>query len=339
MPAAVAEPLLTPEDFAGLVIRTASSDIQVEGLQAMGAEPTTEGHPADGEGVDAVETMWWTYQEQSQYEYAPFVTGNAILWPKTVVLFANADTLAGLDDDERGWVIDAAADAVAWSAEHADDAEAGHMAAACERITRIATATEEQLTALREATEPVYEAMRADDALAATLARIEELVADAPATPSAAVPAGCEYTPGDENRPPPTAPAVDAEPGDSGDLPLGTYRYAVTVEELRNAGLSAGDAEYNAGVFTWTLAEGEWSYEHVPEVPEAVGDNLSCSGVYDVQGDRATFVTTEQVDGGDCFPPSWSARWSAGDDMLIWSEVTLNEFSIMFHGGGWQRID
>jgi TRAP-type C4-dicarboxylate transport system substrate-binding protein len=336
MPAAAAGPLLAREDFTGLVVRTVASEIQVQGLQALGGEPTTAGHAVDEEGVDAVETMWWTYQANHQYEYVPFVTHNVVLWPRTVVLFAHTGALQDLGDEARGWITDAAAYAVAWSAEHADDAVAGHIDTACEGATRIATATEDQLAQLRAAAEPVYEALREDGSLATILSRIERIVDDLPEDEPPDVPDGCAYVPGDEDRVlQPTEP-VDG-PGASGLLPEGVYRYAVSVEELQDAGYSRADAENNAGVFTWTLVGGKWTYEQEPEVPDAVAFT-TCAGTYDVRDDSATFATGTVVTGGDCAPPSWIARFTVDGDSLSWTGVSAPGFELVFAPEPWERI-
>ena len=46
----------------------------------------------------------------------------------------------------------------------------------------------------------------------------------------------------------------------------------------------------NAGVWTWTLADGRWRYEVQPtvqEAPEGFAGN-TCEGYYDVHGTRST---------------------------------------------------
>jgi TRAP-type C4-dicarboxylate transport system substrate-binding protein len=336
MPAAVAEPLLTPEDFSGLVMRTASSLIQVEALRALRADPTTQGHPADREGVDGVETMWWTYEANHQYDYAPFITRNAVLWPRTVALFANSETLDGLDEDLRGWIDEAADEAVVWSTEHAADEEAGQIEAACRGGARVATATDDQLADLRAAVEPVYRSLRADETLGDTLDRIEALVADVARPDLSPLPSGCAYSPGDEVGVP-AQPTAEPGAGESGSLPEGVYRYAVSVGELRDAGFSRNDAEFNAGVYTWTLADGEWSHELEPEVPDAV-EFTTCGGTYDVRDQTVTFTTTTEVAGGDCAPPSWIARFSVDGDSLVWTVQSFPGFDLLFAPAPWQRI-
>ena len=43
------------------------------------------------------------------------------------------------------------------------------------------------------------------------------------------------------------------------------------------------------------------------------------------------------VEGGDCAPPTWSARWSFRKDALTWSDVSVKDFGIVF-AGEWQKI-
>lgn len=49
--------------------------------------------------------------------------------------------------------------------------------------------------------------------------------------------------------------------------PAPIYRIAFTREELLAHGVSANDAQNNAGVVTWTLRNGSWSYVAKPAVP------------------------------------------------------------------------
>ena len=125
-----------------------------------------------------------------------------------------------------------------------------------------------QLADLRSAAEPVYAVMRADQAQADMLARIEDWSPDSTAEPLAELPDGCAYQPGDENRPPPQSDPVTG-PGRTGDLP-------------RAAIASRGRwSSWSRRVPTWTRyrptpastrgpwPRGKWGYEQAPEVPEA----------------------------------------------------------------------
>ena len=142
MPAAAANPVRTPAEFHGLRVGTFGSEIQSEGLAALGAEPVRLSFPRPPEinTVDGVETSWTTYVATGQYETMPFITANAVLWPRSVALFANSERLAALDEDARGWIQQAANDATAWSLLHAGDREQDEMNRACAFGAKVVTA-------------------------------------------------------------------------------------------------------------------------------------------------------------------------------------------------------
>jgi TRAP-type transport system periplasmic protein len=341
-PAGASKPLLSPGDFKGLRFGTFGSDVQSQGIKALGAEPTTLSHPRPPEtdGLGGLETMWSTYQSNAQYGFMPFITGNAALWPRTVAIFANSKRLRELGATARGWIESAATDASVWSTAHAGDTAAGIMQRVCGFGARIATATPAQLAALRRAAEPAYASMRNDPTLAPTLVRIETLLRSTPPPTPVAVPASCAYQPGDEQRTTSTPPVLTG-PGRPGALRPGIYRLAFTVEELLANGLTERDARNNAGVWTWTLGAGRWSYDWKAAVSDLSGPGVYtvCQGWYDLQNDAASFTTTtKEADGGDCGPPTWSARWSATDKLLTWRAVNIPDFAYLFSGKPWQRI-
>jgi TRAP-type C4-dicarboxylate transport system substrate-binding protein len=341
MPAAATRPLLTPADFGGLRFGTVASTVQMQGLRALGAQPVTIAfsRPPDTDGLGGLETMWWTYQANAQYAWMPFVTANAVLWPRTVAIFANTEHLGRLDRRTRDWVARAGADASTWSTVHASDQVSDQIQQVCGLGLRVATATRVQVDALRAAAEPVYASLRADPALAKTLTRIQVLVRSADQAATTPVPAACTYHPGDEERVAPPERALPG-PGRPGNLPQGSYRYALSVDELLAHGSSQHDAENNAGVLTWTLQAGRWHYVAKPAISglNRPGAYTTCEGWYDVQGETAWFTTTTKDSGGDCAPPTWSARWTAQGRTLSWTAVSVADFAYGWAGKPWQRI-
>jgi hypothetical protein len=283
--------------------------------------------------------MWWTYAANHQNDFMPFVTGNVVLWPRTVAIFANTKRLAAIDQTTRGWLEQAAADAQAWSAVHAADLVPTQLAEPCSKGLRIATATPAQLQALRAAAEPAYTWLRRDPALAKTLDRIQAIVTSTQPEPAPSVPDRCAYHPGDENRLP-KPERVLTGPGQAGTLPQGTYRYAVGVDDLLGQGLTQEDAENNAGVGDWTLKAGRWhsvSKPALPNVPHYPSNPL-CEGWYDVRGDTAWFTTTSRYPDGDCAPATWSARWTTNGRTLTWTAVSPADFAHYWAVKPWQRV-
>jgi len=320
---------------------TVASTVQMRGLRALGAEPVTVTHqrPPETDGLGGLETMWWTYEANGQYAWMPFVTANAVLWPRTVAIFANTEHLGRLDRTTRDWVARAAADASTWSADHASDQVPRQIQQVCGLGTRIATATRAQVDALRAAAEPAYASLRADPELAKTLTRIEALVRSVGPTVATPVPAACTYRAGDEARIAPPGRTLTG-PGAPGDLPQRTYRYASSVDELLAHGSSQEGAENNAGVFTWTLQAGRWHYVAKPAISGLgrPGAYTTCEGWYDVQGATAWFTTTTTYEDGDCAPAAWSAGWTVRGRTLSWTAVSVADFAYVWAGKPWQRI-
>jgi TRAP-type C4-dicarboxylate transport system substrate-binding protein len=335
IPAAAGGPLLAPTDFTGLRFHSVNSVIQAEALRALGAQPDTGPLPEDMSEFDAAETMWQTYQARAQYEYLPFLTGNAPLWPRTMVIFANTKRLTTLDARSRGWLTKAAAESTQWSAAHAADGVKAEMTRACSFGARIAATTPDQLIALRRAVEPVYARLRARPGAAELLIRVQRIVdATGPVEP-VSVPPACAYRPGDESRKSIHVPALSA-PGRAGALPAATYRVSFTTADLTRHGLTSDGAAQNAGVWTWTLGGGSWSW--VLKAVDANAEIVSCEGWYDVRGSRAIFTTTSRYAFGDCAPPTWSARWKVDNDRLQWTDENVADFAYLFAGRPWQRI-
>jgi TRAP-type C4-dicarboxylate transport system substrate-binding protein len=337
-PVGIAKPLLQPSDFTGLTFQTFASGAQSDALTALGAAPTSAPVrlAANGGHLGGFESMWWTYQVQSYADFAPYVSANVDLWPRSYVIFASSAALDRLDAQARTWVRTAATDAATWSTVHALDAQDTQVANACRAGARVATATPEQLASLRKAAEPVYAALRADPALGSTLTRIETLVSGAAPDAPITVPAGCTYAAGEESRRPAPARLLTAA-GSSGQLPQGVYRYSNTVADLTAHGVDDHDALINAGVFTWTLSGGRWHLQQVP-VDSSV-TMTTCDGYYDVHGSTVAFTTTTVYSGGDCSPRTWTARWQSTGGGLAWSAISVEDpFTAIWAPRAWRKI-
>ena len=102
------------------------------------------------------------------------------------------------------------------------------------------------IAAFRTAEAPVYAALEADPATKRAMAMIRELAAG---TSSATVMA-CE-------------PVIDVSTlvPDGGDLPNGIYRVEYPDDYLKSWGLNLSDANYNHGLWTYTLEDGHWTID------------------------------------------------------------------------------
>lgn len=137
-------------------------------------------------------------------------------------------------------------------------------------------------------------------------------------------------------------PTPRTGPGSPGDLPAGSYRYQLTHDEIVQ-GLGLGDtfAEANAGIWTWTLADGKWSYEVKldGELPPGFAGNY-CEGYYDVHGGRVDFTTVTVYPSGDCASKTWLADWQQTDQGLQMDVVTDGaDLDFLFGAKQWERID
>lgn len=338
VPAGVSHPMLAPEDFAGQRFATVASDAQSAGLAALGAIPTQRPirEVAATEGLGGFETMPWTYDVNRYDDIAPYLTANVHLWPRSYVIFAGMAAMRRLDGTERHWVQQAATEAAAWSAVHAADQQPAEIASICLASGRFATATPDQLVALRRAVQPVYDRLQADPSQRATLARLEQLTAAAGPDRPTTVPTGCALRPGEKIVRPVSAEPL-TRPGRPGRLPQGSFRYALSAGFLTAQHLGSQDVSDNAGVFTWTLQSGRWHYRQVPADPSG-SHQLTCEGFYDVQGDTVSFTTTTVLTGGECAPPTWTARWRASGRSLTWSAVSVADFAVVWAPRPWQQV-
>ena len=345
-PAGAEEPLLEADTFVDLAFGIMPSNVQSAAMTALGArvKAMSVPYPPGTDGLEGLETMWHTYLGTGQSRFMPFVTANAVLWPRTTVLVANTDALDDLSSEDRDVVTHAASEAAHWSLEHADDDVADEMARACEGGVRIATASHEQIAGMVKATRPVYAVMRAEPEQAALLTRIERLVRGVGQPEPIDVPEGCAYQPGDEDHLAVRAlPAPLPGPGQPGDLPAGSYRYTLTEQEITDGvDVSPETAVANAGVWTWTLDDGRWFYELKPtsqEIPEGFSGN-TCEGYYDVHGDQVDFTTVTVYASGECASKTWKADWRETENGLAMDVTTdADDLDFLFGAKPWDRID
>lgn len=99
-------------------------------------------------------------------------------------------------------------------------------------------------------------------------------------------------------------------------------------------------ADANAGIWTWTLGGGEWSYEVKldGDLPPGYAGNY-CEGYYDVHGDRVDFTTVTVYPSGDCASKTWLARWRQTDQGLQMDVIAdWVGYDFLFGSKEWQRV-
>jgi TRAP-type C4-dicarboxylate transport system substrate-binding protein len=339
-PVGVSKPLLSPDDFQGITFQTFPSGAQQDAIRALGATPTTDASQriSVSSAVGGLESMWWTIAANSLTIGAHYVSGNVGLWPRTTVLFANPAALARLDPQAREWVNRAASDASDWSTIHAMDGQQHEVVQACHEQALIAMSSPEQLSALRAAAEPVYAELAADPGQRRTLEHVEQLVAAAEPDPPIEIPDGCAYHPGE----PPDAFVSESSAltaaGSPGSLPPGVYRVNLTQDFLLSQGATGEEAFNNAGVWTWTIGNGEWHFKIEP-IDASVG-LLDCAGYYDARGNVASFTRVTSYSYGECAPIQWAATWCGTTDALTWSGLSIDDdlWDSIFVSQTWKKI-
>jgi hypothetical protein len=142
-----------------------------------------------------------------------------------------------------------------------------------------------------------------------------------------------------------------AGPGRPGDLPPGTYRYTLTRPELLAQGLASDDAEAEAGIWTWRLGNGRWSYRLQSFAQRPAGcdqetpsrhcglrySGTHCAGYYDVVGHQVEFTTLTVYATGQCAPSIWFATWSqAGDRLQMPNHIYGGGY--LFDAKPWDRV-
>jgi TRAP-type C4-dicarboxylate transport system substrate-binding protein len=328
--ASVGEPLLSPDDFAGTLLRVPASATTYAFFEALGATPddvtANDAAIASGE-VDGVETSFALLG--SEWPTAT-VTGNLPLWPKVNSLVVNAERFDSLPARTREALERAATATRDWAIDTTPGV-AEEAAAFCESGRAVVLASSDDLMAIEQATAAVLVDLRRDEDTGAIIEAIESIAAegDFPA-PQVAECDGETAGAGGLDEP-------LTAPGDPGDLPAGSYRVELTPDYLRAIGLSEDDVYINAGVYTWTFEGGRWSRVDQP-LNENVGNN-SCEGFYDVDGSRFAASAATKPGRGECAPTLWSATWTLNGDTLTWTDVDPPGYALYFTGeSGWQRI-
>jgi TRAP-type C4-dicarboxylate transport system substrate-binding protein len=131
-------PLLSPEDFAGLNIRTTPSGISYALIEALGGTPMF-----DIGGYEGAESG---LLQGASLSGRPIATGNVVFFPKFQVLFANGGAFERLSDEQQSVLRDAAA-ATQQKAIAEHPREAAAAAQWCADGGTIVLASEEQLAA------------------------------------------------------------------------------------------------------------------------------------------------------------------------------------------------
>jgi TRAP-type C4-dicarboxylate transport system substrate-binding protein len=278
-PFAADKPLLGPADWQGTAFRVYNSPIQTETIKALGATPVNLGFSWVDEvrtkKLQGIEFDIAQYVQNGDTTEVGNVTANVVLWPKVYVLSFSQRRFDALSEQQRGWIRQAADQAVNASV-HATYDETTPARALCSVGVRFAWASSAQMTAMRTRVQPVLDRLAADPSSGPLLKEIEAIATKYPQPVVPDVPADC--------RRGTSAPApASTVPTQKSPLPDGIYRQHVTVPDVEAAGLSNNDGWSG----TWTMTVRHATYE------------VRCRPIADPGKDCGNFVADAPVEVGD----------------------------------------
>jgi TRAP-type C4-dicarboxylate transport system substrate-binding protein len=190
-PFGLRHPLLRPSDFAGKTLGVQESRVADETLNALGARsvrlPITRVNVARYDGLEQrISTIAAWYSGHGGY-----VSANVNLWPRPLVLFANARVFASLTAIQRRALYQAAPGLIHAQTSHvvALDRESGGNICRAASVT-LQTAAAGDLAQLRAAVQPVYSDLQRDPATRRAITDIEQLKRGSPPAPPDAI-GGC----------------------------------------------------------------------------------------------------------------------------------------------------
>ena len=279
--------LVAPADWSGRRIGHAGGDQIARSLRALGARPRIIVSSGEFVGFDGVESHITSIAGNGYHHEAPYLTGNVVLWPRPLVLFAgDGVTRAQLAVLQRA--ARAAAPAVVDDLRDSDEERLGVI---CRQDLKLSFASTGALAQTRQAFRPVYASLERGAATRKTLARIEQ-IASSLGQPSEAVSCG-----GDE--PPPSAAAI----------PDGTYEVTVTPQDALRAGVARDDPIVKQGITHNTLELDKGNF-----TLESDKDPDGWEGTYSVYRDR---ITVTGIDG-----VTMTARWSFEHGRLRFEDIS-----------------
>ena len=291
LPGPLRRPLATrrlgaPADWSGMRIGHAGGEQIARSLRALGARPRIIVSSGEFAGFDGVESHITSIAGNGYHHEAPYLTGNVVLWPRPLVLFAGESVtraqLALLRRAAR-----AAAPAVVDDLRDSDEERLGVI---CRQDLKLSFASTGALAQMRQAFRPVYGSLERDAATRATLARIDR-IASSLGEPVEAV--SCD------DQAPPSAAAI----------PEGTYKVTITPRDALRAGIAPDDPFVRAGVTHVTLDLQGGNF-----VLQSDKDPDGWEGTYSVYRDR---VTVTGIDGSEL-----TARWLFGHGRLRFEDIS-----------------
>ena len=299
----IADPFVTPDDFADAVVGTSGGELAKQTFRTLGAIPKQVPTPTTLEGLDAVDYPLAAIYGNGYHESADFVMANLNFWPRPYVIVMNPDRFAELTVEQQQILRTAADEASLASKQFNDEDDSVAKVTLCTTGMNIVRVSDSQQAALTQAVEPIYAELESNVETKAFLDEIRALKqelgrpADSFDCPESQAPAEAAATPID-----------------------GVYRTTTTFADE----LDAGDPQpilENYGDWVWVFDRGRFAFSQ--ENAEACTWGY---GSYVVDRDQ---LVVDFVDGGGDAPNNaankpgehFVYRWSLYRDALTLEAV------------------
>ena len=164
-----------PEGLAGLKIALQDSPVGEATLTAFGAQPVPIGSGGSISGLDGVEAQIASIQGNHYYESAKYTVGDAPLWPRPYVVFADADAWKALSSEDRRVLRDAGEAARSGMLVEALKVEQDALGTVCRAGGEVVTIGDAGLARLQQAAAPVLTRLRNDPATEKAMSEIESM--------------------------------------------------------------------------------------------------------------------------------------------------------------------
>ncbi len=274
-------PLRGPDDWAGTRI-IASGGGQVErSLRSLGAKALYDdpGVTEDTGTFDGVETHIAAVPGNHYHYDFPYLTGNVVLWPRPLVLFAGPNVSSA----DLAVLRKAAKAAMPEAIASARSRESEGLSEACRATLKVVSASPAEVDGLRTSFRGVYDELEADPAAGRAVARIRELARE-----------------GERSAAPVRCPAA-SKPATGTSIPAGTYRTFVTRADAQEHGSTwAQTVEGDPDPKALSSKTKEYRLEFTEQGTFLVYDvtldgtaNIGWEGSYSIYRDRITVQGNE----------------------------------------------
>ena len=318
------KPILLPDDFKGLSVRSIPSEVSYMLINALG------GSPMYGDDYQAAESG---LRQGASLNGTPTATGNVIFFPKFQVLFATGGALEKLSEGQRSILRDAAAATQKKAiAEHPSEADAA--AAWCADGGSVVMASEVQVAAFEAAAKPVFDKIEQDPLNAELIAAIRELKAKTMSAPGAQA---CESDIAQSN----TVPTSENEIWSTGVPPNGKWTVNLTMEDVIAKGVRPSEANGWSGLFFFEFQDGQGLFRG-----EYLSDFIvQCPFTYEAVEDffRITYVDLGQPN-YECGPEVDDLQWRLDEEGQLYlhvidiKAVPFLETKAIYEAKPWQKV-